>query len=228
MQVVILAAGRGVRMGDLTEEIPKPLLKVLDKTLLEHKLDNLPEDIDEIIIVVGYLGDKIKSHLGDEYKGKKISYVVQDVLLGTADSLKRAKHLIKDRFMVMMGDDIYCKEDLENCLKHPNSILVKEVEYLEAGGKVILNSDGSVKDIIEGNHHDEKNAITNAGLFVLEKDVLDLKLVKLPEREEYGLPQTIIQALDRFPLNIVKSKFWMPMTKPEDLKEAEEILKKQK
>ena len=59
MKAVILAAGKGTRMGDLSLETPKPMLKVLGKTLLEHKLDSLPDVIDEVVITVGYLKDRI-------------------------------------------------------------------------------------------------------------------------------------------------------------------------
>ena len=69
MQAVILAAGRGVRMGALTESTPKPMLQIKGRTLLEYKLAALPEEVDEVIIVVGYLGGMIQSHFGGEYNG---------------------------------------------------------------------------------------------------------------------------------------------------------------
>ena len=64
MQVVILAAGRGTRMGDLTSDTPKPLLKVKDKTLLEYKLDVLPDSISEVIFVIGYKQEQIRAITG--------------------------------------------------------------------------------------------------------------------------------------------------------------------
>ena len=81
MQLVILAAGRGKRMKTLTENMPKPMLTVLGNDLLEHKISILPKEIDEVIIVIGYLGEKIKKHFGTNFKGKKISYVEQKELL---------------------------------------------------------------------------------------------------------------------------------------------------
>ena len=65
MFTVILAAGKGTRMGDLAKETPKPMLRVLGKTLLEHKLEMLPESITDVIIVVGYLKDKITEVIGN-------------------------------------------------------------------------------------------------------------------------------------------------------------------
>ena len=224
MQAVILAAGRGTRMGELTNGTPKPLLKVLGKTLLERKLDELPEKISEIIVIIGYHGEQIIESLGDQYKDKKISYVWQKELKGTADAVWQAKDILKDRFIVLMGDDIYCKEDIDACLKEDWAILVKEVEFLEAGGKIVLNSDGSVKDIIEGSHHHEHHALVNSGLYVLGTEIFDYQMVQIPGKTEFGLPQTLLQLVSKFPIKVVKSKFWLSQTAPEDLESAEKEL----
>src|SRR3989344_7669374 len=112
MQAVILAAGRGKRMNHLTSGTPKPLIRVAGKNLIEHKLDILPSEIDEVIIVVGYLGDQIEDDFGDFYGDKKIIYVDQGDLNGTAGALWQAKPLLGERFIVMMGDDIYGRDEI--------------------------------------------------------------------------------------------------------------------
>jgi len=89
---------------------------------------------------------------------------------------------------------------------------------------VILNDDGSIKDIIEGSHHHTHNALVNIGLYVLGTEIFDYEMVQIPGREEYGLPQTLVQLVDKFPVHVVKSKFWMSQTAPEDLEAAEKIL----
>jgi len=61
MQAIILAAGRGTRMGELTNDLPKPLLKISGRPILEYTLANLPREIDEVILVIGYHGHKIKN-----------------------------------------------------------------------------------------------------------------------------------------------------------------------
>jgi NDP-sugar pyrophosphorylase family protein len=77
MQCVILAAGKGTRLRPLTDDIPKPLVLVAGKSLLEHIVAALPSAVDELIIVHGYLGEQIKAHCGEFYFGRKVTYVEQ-------------------------------------------------------------------------------------------------------------------------------------------------------
>ncbi|MCL5436004.1 MAG: NTP transferase domain-containing protein, partial [Patescibacteria group bacterium] len=99
MQAVILAAGLGTRMGSLTKERPKPLLTIENRTLLEHNLLALPKEIDEVVLVVGYLKDQVMAAVGQEFLGKKIRYVVQEELLGTGHALSQCKDVLCGRFL---------------------------------------------------------------------------------------------------------------------------------
>src|SRR3989344_5542702 len=100
MQCVILAAGRGKRMGSLTDGAPKALLEVSNKTLIEHKLDALPEQIDEVIIVVGYMGSAIQKYLGGFYNDKRIFYVEQEKSNATAGAFSGARSVLPAFFFV--------------------------------------------------------------------------------------------------------------------------------
>src|SRR3989344_7151174 len=138
MKAVILAAGKGTRMGKLGEETPKPLLKVARKTLLEHKLDLMPESIDEVILVVGHLKEQIISAIGSKYRNLKITYVILDRLLGTADALFACKDLLlkEDKFLVMNGDDIYSKRDMQEMAGNGWAMLICKTDTLLGRGKV--------------------------------------------------------------------------------------------
>ena len=217
MKAIIVAAGRGTRMKHLTESIPKPMLVVSGKNLIEHKLDILPSDIDEVVIVVGYHGDKIKSYFGNEYKGRKITYVDESTLQGTGYAVNASKEHLKDgRFLYMMGDDLYHKDDVEEALKHPWAMVVAEKTGPAAGGRVFLNEDGTVKEIVEGTHQDSE-VLVNIGLFVVGKEFFNFEMVKLPGRNEFGFPQQFANAAKEFPVKVVVSKGWKPITSPEDL-----------
>ena len=102
MQAVILAAGRGTRMGGLTDTVPKPLLLVAGKSLLAHKLDALPSEVHEVIFVIGYQGQMIREEFGSEYGGRRVQYVEQEELNGTMGAVSLAKPLITGRFIVIL------------------------------------------------------------------------------------------------------------------------------
>lgn len=211
-------------MGDLTSEIPKPMLRVLGKNLIEHKLDALPDSVEEVIIVTGYLKERISNYFGDSYKGRRIKYAVQERLLGTGHALWQAKDLLFGKFLVMMGDDIYCKTDIEKCTENNSWTLLVEKSKKEesAGGRVILDENGVVREVIEGKHKGE--VLISAAMYSITKDIFKYELVKIPGKEEWGLPQTIASARKDFPIKAVESAFWIQITDQNDLKKAENIL----
>lgn len=227
MQAVILAAGRGTRMGKLTEAMPKSLLQVAGRSLIEYGLDALPESIDEVIIVVGYLGSLIHDRFGPEYAGKRLLYVEMEQLHGTAAALWQAKDVLKDRFMVLPGDDIYSREDAD-AMAHASfwALGVAKIPALKEGGKIVMERNGSIKSINEGSH-DGHPGFINCSLALLDTRIFACPMVpKSPGSEEFGLPQTALAAAHALnvPLRAIELSSWMQITYPEDLKKAEEHL----
>lgn len=208
-------------MGKLTEDTPKPLLKVGGKTLLEHKFHYLPDEVDEVIVVVGYLKEKIKELLGNEHAGRKITYVEQKELLGTGHALSLCKGFLQGKFLVLNGDDLYAKEDLLEMLKHELSLMVWEMPADEPGRKVAdvkIAPSGALLDIVEGQPA-KKGTLFNTGAYVLDERYFDYPLQPAaPGRNEFGLPQTMLQMLkDGHEISIVRATWWKPITCPEDL-----------
>jgi NDP-sugar pyrophosphorylase family protein len=226
MQAVILAAGRGARMGALAESVPKPMLKVAGKTLLEHKLDALPEAVDEIIMIVGHYGGVIHDYFGGVYGDRRIFYEEQDVLDGTAGALWRARDILKDRFLVLNGDDIYTPKDLQTASEAKEwTMFVMETDNVRSGS-VRIDKNGDVQDIVEGDYEDKKG-FTNIGLYTLDTTLFSYPMVpKSAGSEEYGLPQTILAASKsgKVPFAAAKADSWLQITAPEDLQKAEELL----
>lgn len=227
MQAVILAAGRGTRMGERTETTPKPLLEVAGKTLLEHELDILPDEIDEVIIVVGYLGHTIQQKLGGIYNGKRLLYVEQDVLDGTAGALWRAASLLKDRFLVLMSDDMYSKEDATRIIaKNGWALLAEYAEHMNPGGRIVTNDAGDIVAIEEGSH-EGKSGLAGTNMFVLDTRLFTFPMVPKSEgSSEFGLPQTVLAASKQsgIPFTIERATFWFQISNPEDLKKAEAVI----
>ena len=228
MQAVILASGRGTRMRDLTDTVPKPMLTVAGKSLIEHKLDVLPPEVDEVILIVGYLGQVIRDAFGDEFRGRRIRYVEQETLDGTAAALWLARPYLTERFVVLMGDDLYSREDIDACLSRSDwSILIQETETMASGGRMVMDEAGHIVAIEEGDHRG-KPGLMNTNLFALDPRVFEYPMVPKAEgSDEYGLPQTVLAAslASGIPLVAVNATFWFQITAPEDLKRAEETLK---
>ncbi|HVM73289.1 MAG TPA: nucleotidyltransferase family protein [Candidatus Paceibacterota bacterium] len=231
MQAVILAAGRGTRMGALTEDTPKPLLRINGRPILEHILDALPDEIDEVIIVVGYLGSLIQKHFGGLYKkGTRILYVEQNVLNGTAGALWSAKDLLKDKFLVMNGDDICRADDMQACASSPDwALLVQDVEEVGSSSLVVVDERGCVTDILEKEVHKGGTGLANtANFFLLDTRVFSYNPVYRPgSNTEFGLPQTVVQAAKDIPIHPIEAHSLIRITEPEDLQKAQEILTNQ-
>lgn len=222
MQVVILAAGRGTRMKNLTNEIPKPMLKIKGKPILEHKLDALPDEIDEIIFVVGYRRGKIEEYFSDSFNGKKISYVVQENLNGTGGAIALVKDLVEGKFLVMMGDDLYRRDDIKNIIQYDRAILASVVDNPSQFGVFKVDENGNLLEIIEKPINPPSNLI-NTGLYVITKEFFDYELVPISETE-FGLPQTLVKMAKDFPIKIIKTDKWQPIGNLEELEEAEKRL----
>ncbi|MDB5204148.1 MAG: dTDP-glucose pyrophosphorylase [Candidatus Taylorbacteria bacterium] len=222
MKAVILAAGKGTRMGALSEETPKPMQKVLEKPILMRILDALPDEINEAVITVNYLKEQIIDAFGPKYKHIKITYIEQKELLGTAHALWACKeHLInEDKFLVMMGDNIYTKEDLEDCLQNPWALLVEKRSSIKGVAKVVVDDAMNVQDIIE-RYPNEEEGFTSPGVYALTPDIFNYEMVQWGHGE-YGLPQTIVLAKNDRPIKAVVLRFMLIITTPENLKEAED------
>ncbi len=227
MQAVILAAGKSTRTYPLTLTKPKPLLKVANKTLLEHNLDNLNYIVDEVIIVVGYKKNLIKKHLGNKYKNIRIKYVEQKQQLGTGNALLMAEKYIKNEFISLYGDDIYSKKDFENIIKYKYSILTNKVENPQLFG-VIVEKNKILVNLIEKPKKFVSNLV-NTGLYKLDKKFFVLlKKLKKSKRNEYELTDAINDLSKAERINCVISKYWIPIIYPLDLLKADRILRKNK
>jgi NDP-sugar pyrophosphorylase family protein len=224
MQAVILVAGKGKRMKHLTKNSAKPMLKIKGKPILEYKINALPKKVKEVIFVVSHCSEQIMKHFKKKFNGRKITYVFQNRLNGTAGALHTAKCILKDKFLVMNGDDLYRKKDLINIIKHDFAVLAYEVEDPRLYAVIKKNQSGNVMEIIE-KPKNKKNKLTNIGVYVLNKKFFDYDLVPIG-KGEFGLPQTIAKMAKDCKVKVVKATAWHPIGNPEDLKKAEEVIKK--
>jgi glucose-1-phosphate thymidylyltransferase len=150
MNVIIPLAGFGTRLRPHTYTRPKPLINVAGKPVLGHILDKLKGlDVDEIVFIVGYLGDLVKDYVEANYEFKT-HYVEQKELLGQAHAIYLARELVKGPSLILFVDTLF--EANLDCLKQEASdgvIYVKEVEDPRRFGVTLVNDQGLITRLIE-------------------------------------------------------------------------------
>jgi len=126
MKIVMLAAGRGERLRPLTDKVPKPLIEVAGRPIIEHILDLLIKIPDaKIGIIVGYLGDQIIERLGSRYLGVEISYILQERILGTGHAILLAREFIGSDPFVLYLADTYIVDDLRRIVERHSRTLLR-------------------------------------------------------------------------------------------------------
>jgi len=177
-----MAGGKGVRLSSVTnDEIPKPMVRLLGKPVLEHQIEVLKRNgITKLFISVGYLGNKIEEYFGTGDKfGVEIEYIREDMPLGSAGSLFYVKDRIDDDFLVVFGDTIFDisidlmhefhikKNAVATLFVHPNSHPYdSDIVVTDDDSKVIkFDSKNNVRNYFYDN-------CVNAGFYMFSSEVL--------------------------------------------------------
>jgi bifunctional UDP-N-acetylglucosamine pyrophosphorylase/glucosamine-1-phosphate N-acetyltransferase len=222
IQAVIMAAGKSTRTWPLTLTRPKPLLKVMNKEIIKHNLDALQGLVSEVIIIVGFKKEMIINEIGRKYGKLKIRYVEQEEQLGTGHALKYVENFVKNKFVVMGGDDIFSKKDIKACLKHKYAVLGRKVEDPSRFGVFVVKGK-EVKKIVEKPKKFISD-IANTGLYIFDKSVFEYKLKK-SQRGEYEIVDYINALVKKEKVVCEKVKgHWLSIGYPWDLIEANGVL----
>jgi len=226
MQAVILAAGAGKRLQPLTNDIPKPMVVVSGKPILERTFNILPDEIEEVIMVVGYKKEKIIEHFGSEFGHIKIRYVEQAKPRGTYDALECAKPLLKGGFFLMLhGDELYHPYDLQRCVDSDQpAVLTVETSHPERYGICTTDENDYLLDIQEKPKNPKSNlAIT--GAYLLNSDIFaTAKSESNVIKGEYVLAEQISRWAASTKIKILKATFWYTVSYPEDVHIADKFL----
>ena len=182
MKIVIMAGGKGTRIAQVNATVPKPMIPIEGKPILEYQIETLKnQGYTDIILIVGHMGNVIQEYFGDGAEfGVQISYIIEEQPLGTAGALYFLKDEIKDDFLLLNGDIIFdvniqkfleyhCKQGtVATILTHPNS-------HPYDSGIIIADEK---KRVINWLHKEDerlwyKNRV-NAGLHMLSPRIFDL------------------------------------------------------
>jgi dTDP-glucose pyrophosphorylase len=241
MKALILAAGRGKRLGGVQGSTNKCMLELGGKPVIEYNLERAAdlEDIDEIIVVVGFRAEDIINRYGTNFKGKKLRYVIQWEQKGLVHAIECSKDALgKDDFFLLLGDEVLINSKHREMVKKFKEeelfaicgvCIAKDRSKISRTYTVIVDDEGRVFRLIE-KPKKALNDFQGTGHCVFRNEILSY-IERTPihhERKEKELPDLIQCAVDDghmvkiFPI----CDEYTNINTEEDLKEAEEIIKK--
>jgi D,D-heptose 1,7-bisphosphate phosphatase len=193
MQAVILAGGRGARLGDYTREIPKPMMIIGDKPLLHHQVDLLVSyGIQDIILLVNYLKDPIISYFGDGAAfNARISYFEEPVPLGTTGGVREIEERLRGDFLLLYGDVMF-DMDISRLVRFHNlknskcTLVLHPNDHPFDSDLAEINPEGRIVGFHPKPHKpgNSYHNLVNAGICVFSPDVL--KFIEKGKKADFG------------------------------------------
>jgi NDP-sugar pyrophosphorylase family protein len=224
---VILAAGRGTRMGEMTREMPKPMLPVQGKPLVEHIVERLTAaEIQRFLVIVGYHRELIEEHFRNS--GFAMKFVRQEPVNGTGSAALLAKDFVAGKpFLLTYGDILVEPDEYRRCTsvleKNRNcavAIAVKRVDDPWQGAAV-YETGGRITQIIEKPPKGTSTTHWNsAGFYAFRPVLFDyLRRIQPSARNEYELTSALeLMLMDGLELRISEvAGSWRDVGRPEDL-----------
>ena len=200
INAVILAGGKGTRLRPLTFDIPKPLVKVNGKPLIEYALEELERNgVENVYISLGYKAEKIMHYLDHRKKfGANIEYVLESKPLGTGGALRHAMEKMQgyEDIISVNGDTIF-KAELDKMYEFhkKNDALITMGSFMldDIRGFGVIETEGDriTRFIEKPDPKEVKSNIINAGIYIISKRVLD----KFPKEESFSLEKDFIEKI---------------------------------
>lgn len=224
---VIMAGGEGKRLRPLTEDTPKPLLKVGEKPIIEYNIDRLINvGIEKINISINYLGEQIEEYFGTGTgKGVRINYLKEEIPLGTIGSILLVENVENDDIIVM-NSDLLTNIDFVDFFKtyrdsQADMAVAATTYHVDVPYAVLELGEGSeVRSLKEKPRY---TYYSNAGIYILKKHLLKL----IPQNKFFDITDLMDKILEMnlklvtYPIN----GYWLDIGKHEDFKKAQEDIK---
>ncbi len=221
--IVLMVGGLGTRLHPLTKKIPKPMIKVGNRPILETIILNFKQyGFTNIILSVNYKAEMVQEYFGDGSDfGVHIEYIYEDKRMGTAGALSLMKGKFVDSFFVMNGD-LLTNVNFEHFLNfhQENSAIatmgVREYEQQIPYG-VVNQKNGEIESIVE---KPTQRYYVNAGIYILEPEVLEY----IPKDQFYDMPtlfETLIEK-NKKPLSFPVHEYWLDIGQVKELEQARE------
>jgi len=229
MKAVILAGGMGTRLRPLTNLMPKPLIPLVDKPLILHIIDSLPESIDTVFLAVNYMKDVLEDYF-KRTPGKEVILVEEREPLGTGGALKNVGRYLDDTFVACNGD-IISSIDIASMIEEHHlkggigTIALWRVSDPSAFGVVSLSEDKRIELFQEKPKRGEAcSNLINAGIYVFEPEILDFIGDGFVSLEREVFPKILNRGLYGYSFD----GYWVDCGVRENLLEAQRILLSQR
>lgn len=232
---IIFAAGRGSRLAPLTDSLPKPLLEIGGKTLLEWNMANTSMLVDRFIIVLHHLGDQIVDFLGDEYGGKPITYAWQKSPRGTLDAFRTAIFLpaiapIAANYLVTNADEIHGQETFLKIQHHITNYsdqaaivaqTITDHSRLSNFGVIQVEGANFLKIVEKPTHFISE--LVNIGLYYFPAQVRQfVRAEQNPDLQEEFITEHLLNPYhQQYPIQVIRTTdTWLPVNNYEELAQA--------
>ncbi len=223
VDAVLMAGGKGERLRPLTDNTPKPLLKVGPKSIIEHNIDNLMKyGIDDFHITLRFLGQQIEDKLGDgSSKNITIDYVYEKDALGTAGSLKNVTTL-KNEYILLSNSDVLTTLDYEDFfldfINNDADLSVFTIPYTVNVplGVFEIDKKNKITDIKEKPTY---TYFSNSGIYLMKKNIVD----HIPNNAFYNATD-LVEDLIKKGLKVISynsAEYWLDIGTPNDFEKAQ-------
>ena len=232
LDVVLMAGGLGTRLKPLTDKIPKPLLKVGDKSAIQHNMDRLLKfGISNYYLCLNHMKDKIENHLNELYSNKKnkvlnLQYIDEKFAMGTIGSLSQINDF-KNEYILISNADVITKIDYEKFFLDFESknadlsmITIPYLVDIPYGVTSISTSDNTIVSLEEKPKHIH---YCNAGIYLVKKSVIS----EIPKNKHYNATDLVKKLIkNKFKvISYTTHDYWMDIGSIEDYKQANEDIK---
>ena len=227
IDAVIMAGGEGKRLRPLTEKVPKPLLQVGEKPILEHNIDRLVKfGISNISLTIKYLGQQIQEYFRDGHqKGIQIRYIPETFPMGTAGSLRLVEHFEHD-VVLLMNSDLLTDIDFEDLyfdfVAKDADLIVATVPYnVKVPYAVMEMNDGKVLAFKEKPTY---TYYSNAGIYLFKRQLIDTFIPTESYFDATDFMEHLIAAGHKVISYPIRS-YWLDIGRMEDYERAQEDIK---
>lgn len=245
-KILILAGGEGAKLKPLTETIPKAMIPVGYKPLLEYNLELISKSgITDVVLLIGKLGDRIMKHFGQNWNDLNLSYISESTNLDTAGAIYNARNLISETFVVMHSDiltDINLSSIIEYHKKHRKTHLaticgVSVSNYFQSMGKTTLKGlfadygvfyvDNYINNLVtkfeETPTKTQQDGFINTGIYVFEPGIMDYLSNSEGKSISSDILPILIEAKNVKAFLCPKNVFWIDVAHPDRWSKAWDV-----